>query len=302
VDVLTRRAERAVLGALIARPALRERLRFLADDEFADPWHQRVYRAVSLASHGRPPALDGWRDAISAADPSLAPGDLDGLVRDCPSPDHGVAYGVIVVSGWAQRQLAYSGMEMAVRSRRLGREARAVSHDDPAAGQQLAALADHTGQVARVIRAHAASVPPGQSEAGPVRRQPGASPGQARREELVLAALMRSWPQQAAEIIRIVQPEAFADPFRREVFRLLDAMLQAGHPVDQITLDWELAAHGIQPHAQHGQETYGQRLARNTTAGYQEAIMVAYELQDQHERASQPRTGRPGRQRTSRKP
>lgn len=57
-------------------------------------------------------------------------------------------------------------------------------------------------------------------------------PGQARREEVILAALLRSWPQQAQDVVRILQPEAFTDPARREVFPLLQAMLQAGRPAD----------------------------------------------------------------------
>ena len=289
MDALTRRAERAVLGALVASPALRERLRFLTDGDFADPGNQRVYRAISAAGHERAPVPDGWRDAIIAADPSLTPASLDALVRDCPSPDHGVAYGVIVVSGWAQRHLAHSGREMAVRSRRLDREARSASRSDPAAGQEIAAVAEHTGRVARVIRAHSASPVYGME---PVRRHAGCSADQVRREELVLAALIRQWPEQALEIARILRPEAFADPFRRAVFVLLRAMRQAGRAIDELTLDWEMAAHGILAGVERG-ETYGQRLARIQT-GYQEAIMVAHELQDQHERASRPRITGPG--------
>jgi hypothetical protein len=209
LDALTSRAEHAVLGAMVANPALCDRLRrCVKPAEFEDEWHRHVYETILSVSHGRPPVLDGWREAVLQADPSLTPDDLNVLARGCPDPGHGIVYGTMVVACWARRHLADSGRAMAARSRQLFREASLVSRVDAAGGREAAVIADHVGKVASAIRAHAAAIRPQATGAVlPGRADP--SPGQARREDLVLAALVRQWPKQAREILQILRPEAF---------------------------------------------------------------------------------------------
>jgi replicative DNA helicase len=287
MDALTSRAEHAVLGAMVANPALCDRLRrCVKPAEFEDEWHRHVYKTVLSVSHGRPPVSDGWREAVLQADPSLTDDDLNALVSGCPDPAHGMAYGAMVVSCWARRHMADSGRALAARSRQLSREASLASRTD-AGGREAAVIADHITKVARAIRTHAAAIGPWETGAGlPGRADP--SPGQARREELVLAALVRQWPEQAREILQILRPEAFRDEYRREVFRVLSAMHQAARPVDELILDWELATHGLPLRSRDGGETYGQRLARLQT-GYEVAVFAAHEIQDQHEPCGRPR-------------
>ena len=285
MDALTSRAEHAVLGAMVASPALCDRLRrCVKPAEFEDEWHRHVYETIVSVSRGRPLVPDGWREAVLQADPSLTHDDLNALVSGCPDPGHGIVYGTMVVTCWARRHLADSGRAMAARSRELSREASLISRADAPGGREAAMVADHAGQVAKAIRAHAAAIEP--RAVLPGQGDPG--PGQAGREELVLAALLRQWPEQAREILQILRPEAFRDEYRREVFRVLSAMHQATRPVDELTLDWELAAHGLSLRSQGGGETYGQRLARLRT-GYEEAVFAAREIQDQHELGGRPR-------------
>ena len=192
MDGLTSRAEHAVLGAMVANPGLCDRLRrCVKPAEFEDEWHRRVYEAILAASRGRPPVPDGWREAILRAEPSLTPDDLNALARGCPDPAHGMVYGAMVVSCWARRHLADSGRALAARARQLFREASLVSRAGAAGSREAAVIADHVGRMARAIRMHAAAIGP-QATGAVLPGRADLSPGQARREELVLAALVEA--------------------------------------------------------------------------------------------------------------
>jgi hypothetical protein len=294
MDPLTARAEQAALGSMIDSPQQRAALRFLKPGDFQGRWHRRVYQAISAAADGLPLTRDGWRDAILRADPQLTGSDLDDLVNRCPVPDHASAYGTIVVTAWAQRRLAELGETMTERARVLAGDAAVLAKADP---RQRGAysLAVHLDRVAAAIEAH--TLPPhALPDAVPGERpgSPATSPGQARREETALAGLMRQPPELAREITRVLPAEAITDPHRRRVYRVLRSMVRAGRPVDELTLDWELATRDHPLHPPDGAGgTHGQRLA-GIRAGHDEALAAARELQGQHERAIRPRLAGPG--------
>jgi hypothetical protein len=77
--------------------------------------------------------------------------------------------------------------------------------------------------------------------------------------------------------------EAFTNPHRKEMYHVLTAMNLARRPVDELTLDWELASRGVPLDARQSygavrdDHTYAMHLAR-LDCGYQEPIVAAAEL------------------------
>jgi hypothetical protein len=291
VDALTERAERALLGAMIEDPHLTGRLR-ISPHELAGERHAAVYLSIRQARQATFAGADGWRAAILRAGPSLAGAELDDLVRACPFAPHGPAYAVMVVQAWARRHLDQSARILGTRGGLLELDAQRVVPADEAAGTQMAATAGHLQQVAFAISEHARVLgpPPAGPSSGP--RQRG-SLQRARREEAVLAGLLRQDPERNADILRALPAGAFANPHRREVYQVASAMYQAGKPVDELTLDWELASRGVpldagqSPGAARDGGTYAMRLAR-LEIGYQEPATAAEEMAAEYR---QSRTG-----------
>ena len=296
MDPLTARAERALLGAMIADPALTGRLR-ISPHEFASERHAAVYASIRAArqapSAGSP---GGWQGAILRAGPSLTAADLDDLVRACPFVPHGPAYAVMVIQAWARRHLDQSAHILAIRSTLLELDAQQVMPWNEPAGQQMTATARHLQRVAFAIREHAwdfGPYAPGPSS-GPLH---GASPGRVRREEAVLSGLLRHDPERNPGILRVLPAEAFANLHRREIYQVLTAMHQAGKAVDELTLDWELATQGLplggrkSGGAARDGLTYAMQLAR-LNGGHEEPATAARELAAEYERSrSEPPVG-----------
>jgi DnaB helicase-like protein len=270
VESLTARAERALLGAIIADPGLAGRLGYLRPADFDDAWNRLVYSAILVARRDHPPVPDGWREAIiRAAGPGVvAREDLDALVGDCPDPGHGAAYGAMVVQGGALAILREQARELAARARQLAGSAGRQGLGHGVAGLEAGVAAGHLGRVAAAIRQHADDLGPTAGHAA-LSGELGVSGVRARREELVLAALLRLGRTAARALAERLPASVFSDPYRRVVFETIAAMRQAGRPVDALTVDWELARAGLplydRPDAGAdgiGTETFAMRLAR----------------------------------------
>ena len=280
MDTLTVRAERALLGAMIADPALVGRLR-LSSSEFASESHAALYESIRAAAQTQPGGMEGWRAAILQAAPSLTSADLNVLAAACPFAAHGPAYAVMVVQAWARRHLDQSAHTLGARSTQLDADAQQVMAFDRPAGLELASGANHMREVAFAIHEHARELSP-QAPGPSSGRRRGANPERVRREEAVLAGLLQQDPQRNLEILRMLSWEAFTNPHRREIYHVLTAMTLTGRPVDELTLDWELASRGIPIDARQSSsatrdETYAMYLAR-LDHDYQEPLTAAHEL------------------------
>jgi len=280
MDALATRAERAVLGAMLANPALYDTLRGVVwPGDFRDPGYQRMYRAIASASRRGPRDPAGLRAAITQADPSITQPSLDQLAAGCPNPDHGIAYGHMLVVSASRRSLADRGRDLAIRGLQLSRDADVIRRIDDVGADALAADAGHLSKLGDALRAHAGTgVPDTTGASHPEPRHPDTD--QARREELVLAALMHLNPEEAAEILRALGRPAITDPYRREVLEVLSGMVRNGRPIDELTLDWALTERGLPLRPEHGGATTGERLAR-IQASLQEALTSARALQGQ---------------------
>jgi replicative DNA helicase len=96
---LTRRAERAVLGALLRDPGLLPDLRHLRLDDFASARHAEIFTAIQEARDARSGGSgSSFVAAVALAARSGGAGieELDDIARACPQPSHGAVYARMV--------------------------------------------------------------------------------------------------------------------------------------------------------------------------------------------------------------
>jgi replicative DNA helicase len=267
VDELTRRAERALLGATIAAPWLMAWLR-IRPEEFADPAHRTMFQAILAARQvaGRSRDTQEWRAAILQADPTVAPADLDALVDACPSPRHGIAYAGLVLQAWSSRAVQGVAETIMSRAQLLDSDSQQLMRVAMAEGLEATTVARHMADVATTMHAHVSALGRTPSPIGPV--PDASSPQQAQREEAVLAGLLSQRSDHIDQILDVLDERDIGDPYRRAMTRAARDMHAAGMAVDALTLDWEFAQRGLplvrQPEqGQHG-ETYAMRLARSS--------------------------------------
>jgi hypothetical protein len=216
----------------------------------------------------------------------------------------------MVVQAWARRHLDESAHRLRVRGRQLDRDARQVMAFDEPAGLDMASAADQFRRVAGAIHSRARELSPRMPGPSSGRRY-GASPERVRREEAALAGLLHQDPERNADILRILPAEAFTNPHRKEIYQVASAMHLAGKAVDELTLDWELAARGVPLDARQSggavrdDQTYAMHLAR-LERGYEEPVTAAHELAAEYRQsrsghpAGSARRGTPGARQTAR--
>jgi DnaB-like helicase N terminal domain len=251
---LTRRVERAALGAMITDQQMAARLHYLDPADFTDPRHQWVFRTVRSLSAEPHRAPGNWLDLIArTAGRSVNRKYLDELAAACPDPDHGPAYGAMLVQATVYRQARHHADQMDVQAAMLGAEGSRLSEAGAHGADQTAQLSALLAEVAKAVREHTAMLAPqtpdpaAGSVAGPRPATASAeSSGPAptavaeRHEELVLSAVLQEHPQ-AGQILEYLPAAAFTSPDRQEIFRAARRLHQSGRPVDELTVGWDLA-------------------------------------------------------------
>lgn len=278
---LTDRAERAVLGAMIVDPILAARLvqPCLELGDFTSDQHRAVYAGIRAASRTGGLAGREWRDAIMRAG-AVSESDLDQMAGACPVPGHGAAYGAMVIQARVHR-------EIAAHASRIARQASILSHDaqrlfkvDATAGLEAQAFAVHLDGISTAMRSHVASFDPQSAEPAPQRHNRAE---QVYREEFVIAALIQQHPE-TGQILGFLPEGAFTDPLRRRIFESVRNLLNSERPVDELTIDWELASQTAssaepleEPSLTTSGDSYVTRLAR-ARVGRRSPLMAAGDL------------------------
>ncbi len=288
MDALTRRAERALLGAMIAAPWLMTWVR-MRPEEFEDLRHRSTFQAILAARRefGRSRDTGEWRKAILLqAGPVVTPAALDDLVAGCPFPHHGIAYAGMVIQAWAARAVQETAETILARARLLHSDSRQIMRVAMAEGLEATTVARHMQDVAAAMHAHVSAighVPPSMDLVADYH-----SPEQAKREEMALAGLLVLPRDRMRKILQILDNQHIHDPYRRTVLHVVHGMHATGMAVDALTLDWELALRSLPLVRQTGQdksgETYATRLALTGTDD-ERPIQAARELTARHEQS-----------------
>jgi hypothetical protein len=303
-DDLTRRAERAALGALVSDQEFAARLDCLEARDFTDPRHRAVFNAVRDLA-GTPPVLPAqWRALIAAtAGQPVTVGYLDGLADACPDPEHGPAYSAMLIQATLYRLARRRADDLDAQAALLGYEGARITQAGGVGGSQAAGLGAHLAEVARAIRGHTAMLAPASpgpawppaAPAGLARAAP--FPGTPRtptppqpatpegREELVLSALLQQHAQ-TRQILAFLPAAAFTSPARQEIFRAVHRLTATGRPVDPLTVRWDLAIYATStavtsPHTAPPSpvpDGYIDKLARAVLGGDRSPLRVAHDL------------------------
>jgi hypothetical protein len=255
---LTYRAERAVLGALLHEPDLLNEVSFLNPGDFASQQHEEIFQAIRAAratdsSRGYPPFE--FAVASSAASPGLSVRYLQGLTGVCPQPANVGAYARMVVEAALCRQ-------MLVHAERLFREAGDLHYEvtraarTPAADESAETFPTHLLKLAHAMYVHARRFDPAVEAPDPDSHQPVADEQQVRQEEEVLAGLLQHHSSNTG-VLEWLPAEAFTEGPRREIYAAITTLARHGDPIDELTVEWQLAgdramsqpARGLTPEA-----------------------------------------------------
>jgi replicative DNA helicase len=240
---LTYRAERAVLGALLDEPDLLNEVGFLTPGDFASQQHQEVFRAI-IAARATDPGRDyppfAFAVAASAAAPGLSIRYLQSLADTCPHPANVAAYARMVIEAALSRH-------MLLHAERLFREAGDLHYEvtqaakAPGAGQDADTFPTHLLKLAHAMYIHARRFDPAvevpEAEGGePV----AAHEEHVHQEEQVLAGLLQHHEFNTG-VLDWLPAEAFAEGPRREIYQAIAAVARRGDPIDELTVEWQLA-------------------------------------------------------------
>jgi replicative DNA helicase len=289
MGTLTDEAERALLGAVLQDPDLILELGYLTPGDFQFPRHRVLYAAITRAARDR----DGeaaWRTAADPdSGPDLPPGYLEELTDVCPDPRHAPAYAALVLEAGFQRTLLASSEESTGQAMSIGQGAYRLRQARSTAAFAGVTLASHAAQVAHAIGRQAAAFRPDRRHAPAAPSSPAAN-RQGKDEELVLGALI-SGHADVGRILSTVGPGAFRDPLRRDLFIAARAAHAAGHPVDPVTVDWEIGRQAAWQYAGHlttvsGRPGYAAWLAETATVDEDAALATARQLASRQPQAA----------------
>jgi replicative DNA helicase len=243
VSYLTHRAERAVIGALLADPGPPDHTYGLTAADFSSRLHREIYTAVTDLALARPDLAGEQRDQVIAGMLTLPGATLDDLrqLRE-DAPDHAAtaAYAQMVRTAAIYRDIAAHADDIA-------RNLATTEPDDPDADTELLA---HNRRLAMALARHAeafrpVTAPPFDAPdtgypMGVVVEAPAIARSQrAELEDQVLADLLRD-PEQINTLREFLTDNAFTSSGRRHVYRTMASMAFHGEPVDEVTVTWRV--------------------------------------------------------------
>lgn len=239
MSTLASRAERALLGAMLCDPLLKPELRYVEPGDFELNRHRMLYTAIRKAFETGNGTLT-WRQGVAShAGDDVSADYLDELRAACPDPRHGRSYAALVLEAHFQRAMTEVAGDAGALAETISYDAARLTQSKSPGALAAVGLAGHVDQVALAISRHASRFSPSGTHA-PVGPASPAVDDQGRNEELLLGALAGGHPD-TRRLLTILGPAAFADPLRREVFTAVRAADAAGHAIDPLTVDWELA-------------------------------------------------------------
>jgi replicative DNA helicase len=240
LTTLTRRAEQALLGAMLTDPELVPAVGgTVRASDFESRRHVRLYGALRALA-GQDGGGTAWAERAqkAAAGEEIPVWYLGVLADACPDPSHGTSYARLVLQASARRRLYYEAKAVARVGNESGFDARRLEQADGTGGRRLGELARQAEAVAAQMRAYARAFNPDEATGIPApRRTPGPD---AQGEELILAALIRQNPG-TRHLTAALDEDAFTSDARREIFAAIQKLDVNDRDIDPLTVDWEAA-------------------------------------------------------------
>lgn len=239
-------AEQALLGALLLSPAqLASVASWLKPGHFYRPTHAALYEVLLAQQKAGHPALEDdepetrWAWALEAMEtaatscPSFTPSYGHTLISACPTADHALAYGRMVLETAVRREIHEHAHRLQAATRDADTDA--VLRLTAELHTTIDRLGDAWGSFdGRPVPA------PGQ---WPLELSEDAARSTLHQEEALLASLSAA-PSELAELVRWLCPDDLLDPGHQAVYRALAALGHRGEPIDPLTVLWEVQHRG----------------------------------------------------------
>lgn len=243
------RAEQALLGAGMLRPAQLPDLRWIVPGDFSTAAHGWLWNALHRlpADQVSPVTVT---QAVAAADPGtrqiLAPHRIAWMVDVCPQPAHAPLYGGMVLEAALHRTVDLVGSDLRTRAAHASlEEADRMIADAVATGQQLPGMGVRWATVPETVRNLLDTASDRSPAPAPALTRTHLDPA---AEQAVVASLLR-YPQQMDQM-RWLRSADFADPANAAVYRAIERLTERRAPVDALTVAWEAQrAGGLVPDA-----------------------------------------------------
>jgi len=248
---LALRAEQTLVGALLQEPRLLEEIGYLRPDSLTHPTYQALYAELAQAQasyqHATPeqlPELVADRLKLPGVDAPY----LRSLTENCPEPGDISVYARMI-------QEAFVRAELASHVDRIAARAGTIRGVDPQLDQldRLAQALARQGAVLETAELQDPA-PPVYSASAVAAEYETPADERARQEDLILADLLQN-REQVVEIEVWLSPENFTAGPRREVYEAILAVAEAGEPVNELTVAWELDRQGATEAAHYVEES-----------------------------------------------
>lgn len=235
MSLLTLRAERALLGALVADQDPPEQLANLRASDFGGREHRALYTDIMTVRQDTP-MLRGAAliDAVASHTGSADIGSyLEQLLDDCPDPEHVLTYAKLVQTSAFRR-------EVADHAERLAAETASAPQTDGTTYTQLlgGALADHARRYAALTSVDTSGLR--DAFGSPLVSPQYHQDSRAQQEDQLLADLLQN-PRQAYDLATFLPAESFTDPQREEAYRTMLTLAVDGDPIDEVVVGWQMA-------------------------------------------------------------
>ncbi|MCU4750292.1 DnaB-like helicase N-terminal domain-containing protein [Streptomyces sp. G-5] len=260
---LGRRAEEALLGAVLLRPQQLPGLRWIHPQTLALPGHQELWRLLHtmdpatispLTVHQALRELSEQRDQdrdlpSGVALHALPPHRLSALADACPDPRRGALYGGMVLDAAIHRAVDETGgqlRQLATADVASPAEARTVLDQTQHSRRRLERLGDSWRAVPETVRTILDT--PMDRKISLAERRTAAR--QDLRAEATTIASLLSQPDQLPHV-GWLQPGDFADRRNRTTYQAMTALADRHAPIDPLTVAWQAARLPGARHSDH---------------------------------------------------
>ncbi|MEV8590881.1 DnaB-like helicase N-terminal domain-containing protein [Streptomyces sp. NPDC051180] len=253
---LTRKAEEALLGAMLFRPEALSSMRWIPSGVFSRPDHAALWQtlhSIDFSQVARNDIPATVTQAVAGIEEQgirhlLNPSRLAQLANACPDPRTAPLYGGMTLEAAIHRAVEHAGEELrhTVRRTETDQVLAALEQADRT-GQRIAQL-DAAWKAAPEVVRNLLDTQPTQPVA-PVPRTARARTDLQAEAETVASLLYQ--PRQLDEVTRWLSDQDFSHPELSAVYRAMVTLDERHAPIDPLTVAWEAQRHpGPQPSEQ----------------------------------------------------
>ncbi|MFI5987109.1 DnaB-like helicase N-terminal domain-containing protein [Streptomyces sp. NPDC051555] len=245
---LTRRAEEALLGAMIFRPEALPSMRWIPPGAFSRPDHGALWRTLhsidftTVARNDIPAAITAAVARIEAQGirQILTPSRLSQLAETCPDPKTAPLYAGMTLESAIHRSVEHAGEQLRTTARQTDTDQALQALDQGDKTRQRLASLEAAWKTAPETVRNLLDTNPEQTVAPVPRTERARTDVQA--EGQTVASLLYQ-PGQMGEVTGWLESTDFSHPQLAAVYRAMVTLDERHAPIDPLTVAWEAQRH-----------------------------------------------------------